>query len=63
MQFMPAFATLPNIRIPGRRRTTLTSRVNVVRRYGYKIFYTILNDDTVEIMHVRHPARRSWRGR
>jgi plasmid stabilization system protein ParE len=36
-------------------------RVKVVRRYRYKIFYSI-GDETVEILHVRHVARRPWKG-
>jgi toxin ParE1/3/4 len=35
-------------------------RVKVMRRYRYKIFYRIVEDDTVEIMHVRHTSRRPW---
>jgi len=31
-------------------------RVKVVRRYSFKIFYTI-SDDTIEIIHIRHTAR------
>jgi toxin ParE1/3/4 len=34
-------------------------RVKVVRRYPYKIFYQI-GVDRVEILHVRHAARRPW---
>ncbi len=34
-------------------------RVHAVRRYRYKIFY-IVTGDTVEIVHVRHSARRAW---
>ncbi|WP_295843678.1 type II toxin-antitoxin system RelE/ParE family toxin [Tardiphaga sp.] len=34
-------------------------RVHVVRRYRYKIFYAT-TDDAVEIIHVRHGARRKW---
>jgi plasmid stabilization system protein ParE len=34
-------------------------RVKIVRRYGYKIFYSV-GKDTVEILHVRHGARRPW---
>lgn len=30
-------------------------------RYPFKIFYRIL-DDRVKIMHIRHTARRPWRG-
>jgi toxin ParE1/3/4 len=36
-------------------------RLKVVRRYRYKIFYSI-NADAVEILHVRHPSRRPWIG-
>ncbi|MEA2935365.1 MAG: toxin ParE1/3/4 [Variibacter sp.] len=36
-------------------------RVHVVQRYRYKIFYSVI-DDTVEIIHVRHTARRLWTG-
>src|SRR5260370_41451435 len=37
-------------------------RVKVVRRYRYKIFYSIIDGETVEIMHVRHTSRRQWVG-
>jgi len=33
--------------------------VKVVRRYPYKIFYQV-GADHVEILHVRHGARRPW---
>jgi toxin ParE1/3/4 len=36
-------------------------RVKVVRRYRYKIFYGV-TENTVEILHVRHPSRRPWKG-
>ncbi|HEY1361749.1 MAG TPA: type II toxin-antitoxin system RelE/ParE family toxin [Xanthobacteraceae bacterium] len=36
-------------------------RVKIVRRYRYKIFYSI-DGDTIEILHVRHTSRRRWRG-
>jgi plasmid stabilization system protein ParE len=35
-------------------------RVKVVRRYRFKIFYSIVNAGAVEILHVRHTARRPW---
>lgn len=35
-------------------------RVKILTRYRYKIFYSIVGDDVVEIMHVRHAARRPW---
>jgi plasmid stabilization system protein ParE len=34
-------------------------RAKVVSRYGYKIFYCVAAD-AVEILHVRHGARRPW---
>ncbi len=36
-----------------------TVRVKIVRRYGYKIFYSV-DAEGVEILHVRHGARRAW---
>ena len=36
-------------------------RVHVVQRYRYKIFYSAAGD-TVEVIHVRHTARRLWMG-
>jgi toxin ParE1/3/4 len=32
----------------------------VLTRYSYRIFYTVLDQDTVEILHVRHTSRRPW---
>ncbi len=37
-------------------------RVKVVRRYRYKIFYRIIDADTVRIIHIRHTSRRPWEG-
>ena len=34
-------------------------RVKVVRRYSFKIFYTV-SDDTIEIIHMRHTGRRPY---
>jgi toxin ParE1/3/4 len=34
-------------------------RVKIVRRYQYKIFY-LVGADKIEILHVRHGARRPW---
>jgi plasmid stabilization system protein ParE len=34
-------------------------RVKIVRKYPYKIFYEV-GVDQVDIMHVRHGARRPW---
>jgi plasmid stabilization system protein ParE len=36
-------------------------RVHIVRRYRYKIFYSVA-DEVVEIIHVRHTSRRPWTG-
>jgi toxin ParE1/3/4 len=47
----------------GSQRTTDPDvRVRVVRPYRYKIFYSVIDDNTVEIMHVRHTSRRPWKG-
>ena len=35
-------------------------RMKVVRRYRYKIFYVIIGNDLIEIVHVRHTSRRPW---
>lgn len=36
-------------------------RVRLVVRYPYKVFYRV-REDAVEILHIRHAARRDWRG-
>ena len=36
-----------------------TVRVKILGRYRYKIFYSVA-DDTIEIIHIRHAARRPW---
>jgi plasmid stabilization system protein ParE len=44
----------------GTRHTSdRTVRVKIVSRYGYKIFYSV-EADSIEILHVRHGARRPW---
>ena len=49
-QAAPA-ATVPNV------------RVKVVQKYNFKVFYRVIDDGNgVEIVHVRHMARRPWRG-
>jgi toxin ParE1/3/4 len=35
-------------------------RVKFLTRYPYKVFYRV-RDDVVEILHIRHTARRRWR--
>jgi len=37
-------------------------RVRIIGRYRYKIFYSLAQDGAIEIVHVRHTARRPWRG-
>jgi plasmid stabilization system protein ParE len=36
-------------------------RIKFVVRFPYKIFYR-LRGDAVEILHIRHTARRPWQG-
>lgn len=45
--------------LSARQTSDPTVRVKVVSRYGYKIFYSI-EEDAIEILHVRHGARRPW---
>lgn len=35
-------------------------RVKILGRYRYKIFYSVAASDFIEIVHVRHAARRPW---
>lgn len=35
-------------------------RVVQLVRYPFKIFYRIISDDTVRILHIRHTSRRPW---
>ncbi len=35
-------------------------RAKTIGRFRYKIFYAIERDEFVEIIHVRHTARRPW---
>jgi len=35
-------------------------RVKMLGRYRYKIFYSVAADEFVEIIHIRHAARRPW---
>jgi toxin ParE1/3/4 len=43
-----------------RQTSDPTVHVKVVRRYLYKIFYSV-DADEIEILHVRHGARRPWK--
>jgi plasmid stabilization system protein ParE len=41
------------------RTSDASVRVKLIGRYRYKIFYSV-EGDVVEIIHVRHGARRPW---
>jgi toxin ParE1/3/4 len=42
-------------------RTTVAGvRAKVVQRHNFKVFYRA-DDQNIEIMHIRHTARRPWR--
>jgi toxin ParE1/3/4 len=45
--------------LSGRKTSDPAIRVKLVGRYHYKIFYSI-GIDEIEILHVRHGARRPW---
>ncbi|HEY5608676.1 MAG TPA: type II toxin-antitoxin system RelE/ParE family toxin [Alphaproteobacteria bacterium] len=42
-----------------RRTSDPSVRVKIVGRYRYQIFYSV-EADSVEILHLRHGARRPW---
>ena len=46
--------------LAGPRTSEPDIRVKILGRYRYKIFYSVVGDDYVEIIHVRHAARRPW---
>jgi plasmid stabilization system protein ParE len=54
-----AVGDIAQIPLGARRTSDPAVRVKVVRRYGYKIFYSV-EPDAIEILHVRHGARRPW---
>ena len=35
-------------------------RVKILGRYRYKIFYSVVATEFIEIIHIRHAARRPW---
>jgi plasmid stabilization system protein ParE len=35
-------------------------RVKLLGRYRYKIFYSVVANEFIEIIHIRHAARRPW---
>jgi len=54
-----AIDDIANNPLSARATSDPTVRVKVVRRYGYEVFYSV-NAGNVEILHVRHGARRTW---
>jgi toxin ParE1/3/4 len=46
--------------LAARRTSDPDIRVKILGRYRYKIFYSVVASEFVEIMHVRHAARRPW---
>ncbi len=38
-------------------------RVKIVRKYRYKIFYSIKNKDILEVLHIRHTSRDLWKNK
>ena len=52
------------VRLPeGAPRVSARSNIRVVPilRYPYKIFYRVA-ESRIEILHIRHSARRPWKG-
>jgi len=45
--------------LSGRKTSDPAIRVKLVGRYQYKVFYSI-GVGEIEILHVRHGARRPW---
>jgi plasmid stabilization system protein ParE len=48
----------------GAEATSLSDvRAKIVQRCRFKVFYRrVVNDDVIEIIHVRYTSRRSWPG-
>jgi len=47
----------------GQKTTIGSVRVKTVRKYRFRIFYRLLEEDqSLEIVHVRHTSRRPWTG-
>jgi toxin ParE1/3/4 len=52
-------------RIPARpsaaeRTDDPTVRVKIVQKYRCKIFYSLMDNETIDILHVRHTSRLPW---
>ena len=50
-------ATTPNA---AERTDDRSVRLKIVPKYRYKIFYSVVDKETVDILHVRHRSRRPW---
>lgn len=35
-------------------------RAKIIGRYRYKVFFSVVDEDFVEIIHMRHTSRRPW---
>jgi len=48
----------------GAQKTNIAGvRGKIVQRYRFKVFYRVIeSEDVIEIVHVRHTARRIWEG-
>jgi len=56
-----AIALIGEVPECGRRSGVANTRVFAAGRYPYLIYWSI-EDDEVWIVHIRHAARRPWRG-
>src|SRR5262249_32655480 len=54
-----AIANVADNPLSARRTSDPTVSVKIVGRYQHKIFYSVEADE-IEILHVRHGARRPW---
>jgi toxin ParE1/3/4 len=59
MAIHAAIADIAEHPLSARRTSDPAVHVKVVGRYRYQIFYTI-EDEHIEVLHVRHGARRPW---
>jgi toxin ParE1/3/4 len=54
-----AIAEIAENPLSARSTSDAMVRVKIVRRYRYKIFYSVGSEE-IEILHIRHGARRPW---
>ena len=55
-----AIDSIANRPWPRRAPPTRLFASRFLNRYRYKIFYCVVREEFVEIIHVRHAARRPW---